>query len=177
MLTITPIIDNPLTGESVLVSDPHRLKHPWNGQVEPPQSVFPPEHDPDCYLCSGNERASGQNNGKYEHTKIFPNDYASVIPPPGPVARATSHPLLASEPVVGACDVLIFHPRHDLTLARLSLEDIARIVEEWAGVYRRRGSQEAIKYVLIFEVAHLFLGARTQSPDSNLEQGDHDGVL
>ena len=32
---------------------------------------------------------------------------------------------LSSEPVVGACDVLIFHPRHDLTLARLSPEDIS----------------------------------------------------
>lgn len=159
MLMTIPIIDNPLTGESVLVSDPHRMKHPWNGQVEPPESVFLPEHDPDCYLCSGNERASGRNNGKYEHTKVFPNDYASVIPPPGPVARATPpHPLLDSEPVVGSCDVLIFHPRHDLTFARLSLEDIARIVEEWAGVYRRRGSQGAIKYVQMFEVTRFSFG-------------------
>lgn len=136
------------------------MTHPWNGQVEPPESVFLPEHDPDCYLCSGNERTSGQNNGKYEHTKVFPNDYASVLPPPAPVARVTPHPLLASEPVVGACDVLIFHPRHDLTIARLSLDDIARIIDEWASVYKRRGSQGVVKYVLIFEVAsaHFFLG-------------------
>ena len=122
--------------------------------------MFLPEHDPDCYLCSGNERTSGQNNGKYEHTKVFPNDYASVLPPPAPVARVTPHPLLASEPVVGACDVLIFHPRHDLTIARLSLDDIARIIDEWASVYKRRGSQGVVKYVLIFEVAsaHFFLG-------------------
>lgn len=164
---------NPLTGECVLVSDPHRLKHPWNGQVEPPQSVFLPEHDPDCFLCSGNERASGQSNGMYQHTKVFPNDYASVLPPPGPVARATPHPLLASEPVVGTCDVLIFHPRHDLTFARLSLEDIARIVGEWAGVYRRRGSQEAIKYVQIFENKGIMMGCSNPHPHGQIWSLNH----
>jgi UDPglucose--hexose-1-phosphate uridylyltransferase len=73
-------VDNPLIGDWILVSDPHRMKHPWNGQVEPPQSVFLTEHDPNCYLCPGNQRASGQQNGDYAHTKLFPNDYASVIP-------------------------------------------------------------------------------------------------
>jgi len=151
------LVDNPLTGECVLVSDPHRMKHPWNGQVEPPQSVLLPAHDPDCYLCPGNQRASGQKNGEYEHTKVFPNDYASVLPPPHPIMRSAPHPLLASEPVVGACDVLVFHPRHDLTLARLSLEDITRIVKEWVSVYKHRGSQESIRYVQIFEVLFFFL--------------------
>jgi UDPglucose--hexose-1-phosphate uridylyltransferase len=154
---IIVFVDNPLTGDWILVSDPHRMKHPWNGQVELPQSESLPEHDPNCHLCPGNQRANGQQNGYYEHTKLFPNDYASVIPPPRPLNCATLHPLLASEPVVGACDVLVFHPRHDLTLARLSLEDIARIVDEWISVYKRRGSQESIKYVQIFEVGYYIL--------------------
>jgi UDPglucose--hexose-1-phosphate uridylyltransferase len=162
---IIVLVDNPLTGDWTLVSDPHRMKHPWNGQVEPPQSVSSPEHDPNCYLCPENQRANGQQHGYYEYTKLFPNDYASVIPPPHPVNRATPHPLLASEPVVGACDVLVFHPRHDLTLARLSLEDIARIVDEWICVYKRRGSQESIKYVQIFEVGYSFNKFRVETND------------
>ena len=153
---ITILVDNPLTGDWIVVSDPHRMNHPWNGQVEPPQSVSLPEHDPNCYLCPGNQRANGEQNGYYKYTKLFSNDYASVNPPPHPINRAAPHPWLASEPVVGACDVLVFHPRHDLTLARLSLEDIARIVDEWISVYKRRGSQESIKYVQIFEVGYSF---------------------
>jgi UDPglucose--hexose-1-phosphate uridylyltransferase len=173
-------VDNPLIGDWILVSDPHRMKHPWNGQVEPPQSAFLPEHDPNCYLCPGNQRASGQQNGDYVHTMLFPNDFASVNPPPHPVKNcATSHPLLASEPVIGACDVLVFHPRHDLTLARLSLEDIARIVDEWISAYKRRGSQESIKYVQIFEVGYSFqeiprLGTNKVAIS---EQRCHDGML
>jgi len=127
-------LDHPLTGDWILVSDPHHMKHPWNGQVEPPQSEFLPEHDPTCFLRPGNQRASRQQNEDHEHTKLFPNDYASVIPPPHPVDRARPHPLLACEPMVGPCDVLIFHPRHDLTLPRLALKDIARIVDEWISI-------------------------------------------
>ena len=44
------------------------------------------------------------------------------------------------QPVDGQCDVLAFHPRHDLTLARLPLVDIARIMNEWIAVYKRRGT-------------------------------------
>ena len=52
---------NPLTGEWILVS-PHRLKRPWQGQVEklPPETR--PAHDPGCYLCPGNRRAEGRAN-------------------------------------------------------------------------------------------------------------------
>ena len=82
----------------------------------------------------------------------FENDFAAVLPPPGPIAPMISHPLLTTEPVQGGCDVLCFHPRHDLTLARLEVEAIEKIIEEWTRVYLRRGRQEGIKYVQIFEV-------------------------
>jgi UDPglucose--hexose-1-phosphate uridylyltransferase len=82
----------------------------------------------------------------------FVNDFAAVLPPPGPIALAASHPLLTTQPVDGQCDVIAYHPRHDLTLARLSVKDVSRIVEEWITIYNRRGTQEGIKYVQIFEV-------------------------
>ena len=87
---------------------------------------------------------------------VFANDYAAVLPPPGPIAPAAPHPLLTTQPVDGQCDVLAFHPQHDLTLARLAVKDIARIVDEWIAVYKRRGAQEGIKYVQIFEVSAFF---------------------
>jgi UDPglucose--hexose-1-phosphate uridylyltransferase len=143
--------DNPLTDEYVLVS-PHRTKRPWLGQTEPPQPSTLPEYDPQCYLCPGNARAGGQQNPVYSHTTTFENDYAAVLPPPGPTAPSAPHPLLQTEPVQGGCDVLIFHPRHDLTLARLATLDIEHIIDEWINVYHKRGMQEGVKYVQIFEV-------------------------
>lgn len=130
----------------------YRTKRPWLGQTEPPQPTKLAEYDKDCYLCPGNARAGGQTNDAYTSTMVFENDFAAVLPPPGPVPPAAPHPLLTTEPVQGGCDVIVFHPRHDLTLARLSQADIVKIVDEWIAVYKARGRQEGVEYVQIFEV-------------------------
>ncbi|KII88820.1 hypothetical protein PLICRDRAFT_639170 [Plicaturopsis crispa FD-325 SS-3] len=154
---------NPLTNEHVLVS-PHRMKRPWLGQTEKPQAVDLPEYDPACYLCPGNTRSGGQKNDAYEHTMLFENDFAAILPPPGPLPPPAPHPLLATEPVQGGCDVLIFHPRHDLTLARLPLPAIERIIEEWISVYLKRSSEEIVKYVQIFENKGSIMGCSNPHP-------------
>ena len=69
-----------------------------------------------------------------------------------PEAPPAPHHLLTTEPVGGGCDVLIFHPRHDLTIPRLPLQDVERIIEEWIKIYVKRGSEDGIKHVQIFEV-------------------------
>ena len=166
---------NPLTGEYVLVS-PHRTKRPWLGQTEPPQQASLAEYDPKCYLCPGNTRAGGLQNDKYEHTMVFENDFAAVLPPPGPAAPAAPHPLLTTEPVQGGCDVICFHPRHDLTLARLPVPDIQRIIDEWCSIYKKRGSQEDIKYVQIFEVRGMFYNLHSTAQHTP-EQRSHHGML
>lgn len=83
---------------------------------------------------------------------VFENDYPAILPPPGPAAPSVAHPLLTAEPIQGACDVVCFHPRHDLSLPTLSLDDVVKIVEEWTRVYVLRGAQSGIEYVQIFEV-------------------------
>lgn len=141
------------------------MKRPWQGQTEPPQPLNLPQYDPKCYLCPGNQRAGGAQNPDYEQIFVFENDYAAVLPPPGPVAPPAPHPLLKTEPVQGSCDVLTFHRRHDLTLARLPLSDIEKVIEEWCKVYKKRGTQEGIGYVQIFEVRPCIISLRD---DSNL---------
>lgn len=56
----------------------------------------------------------------------------------------------------GGCDVICFHPRHDLTLARLPIPDIRKVIDEWTRIYLKRGREEGINYVQIFEVPILF---------------------
>lgn len=150
----TPL-DNPLTNGHVLVS-PHRTKRPWLGQTEPPAPSNLPKHDQNCYLCPRNTRANGAINDDYKTTMTFENDYAAVLPPPGLVPPPALHPLLTTEPIQGGCDVVCFHPRHDLSLPTLKVDDIVKIVEEWTRIYHRWGSQDGIKYVQIFEVHTIF---------------------
>lgn len=143
---------NPLTGEYILVS-PHRARRPWLGQVEPPQPLSLPSYDPACYLCPGNSRAGGTANPPYESTFTFENDFAAISPPPIPEAPEPLHHLLAMKSVHGRCDVVIFHPRHDLTIAHLEKEDIMKIIAEWKRIYSQRSVEDGIQYVQIFEVS------------------------
>lgn len=60
--------------------------------------------------------------------------------------------MLTLQPVHGTCDVIVFHARHNLTLAQLDPSDIERVIDEWIRIYRMRGEQDGVKYVQIFEV-------------------------
>lgn len=155
-ISSSPPADNPLTNTHVLVS-PHRTSRPWLGQVEPPAPSNLPRYDKSCYLCPGNARANGSINEDYTATMVFENDYAAVLPPPGPAAPAAPHPLLTTEPIQGACDVVCFHPRHDLSLPTLRTDDIVTIVQEWTRIYHHRGTQDGIEYVQIFEAGRSLI--------------------
>src|SRR3974390_20988 len=121
---------NPLLGQWVLVS-PHRTKRPWLGQVERAPKEDRPRHDPQCYLCPGNKRAGDAVNPKYEHTFVFVNDFSALLPDT-PSDSPPAAPLLRTEPVRGECRVICFSPRHDLTLAQMSVPQIRRVVDVWA---------------------------------------------
>ncbi|KAF8078203.1 galactose-1-phosphate uridyl transferase [Lyophyllum atratum] len=158
---------NPLTNEHVLVS-PHRTKRPWLGQTEAPQIIDLPQYDPACYLCPGNTRSSGQKNPIYNRTHSFVNDFSAVLPGPAPPAPTALHPLLTTTSIHGACDVVIFHPRHDLTLARLAIPDVEEVVKEWIRIYKQRGAQEGIKYVQIFENKGAIMGCSNPHPHGQI---------
>lgn len=69
---------NPLTGQWILVS-PHRAKRPWQGAQETPSKQVLPTHDPDCFLCAGNTRVTGDKNPDYTGTYVFTNDFAALM--------------------------------------------------------------------------------------------------
>ncbi|WRT67198.1 galactose-1-phosphate uridylyltransferase [Kwoniella shivajii] len=163
---------NPLTGKHVLVS-PHRTKRPWKGQTEEPVIASLPSYDKECNLCPGNERSGGFTNPKYDDTFTFPNDYPALLPESLPTIVPSSNPspidsLFQNQPVRGRCKVICFHPRHDLTLARMVPSEIERIIEEWKRVYVDEGEQLRKEgdegYVQIFENRGAMMGASAPHP-------------
>lgn len=153
---------NPLTGEWILVS-PHRTERPWQGQVEETQRVEQPAFDPDCYLCPGNARAGGVRNPEYTETFVFDNDYAALRPdtPGGGVHEGE---LIVAESERGICRVVCFSPRHDLTIARMSVAEIRQVVETWVGQYQELGALPFINWVQIFENRGALMGASNPHP-------------
>jgi UDPglucose--hexose-1-phosphate uridylyltransferase len=153
---------NPLTREWVLVS-PHRTQRPWQGQTE--RAAWPTEHayDPDCYLCPGNTRANGETNPHYPHTLVFTNDFPALqIEADG--GGFDKQGLIVAEPERGLCKVVCFSPRHDLTLARMSVAEIEPVVKVWSDEYRALGALDAISWVQIFENRGAAMGASNPHP-------------
>jgi len=155
---------NPLTGEWVLVS-PHRTRRPWQGAVEKPAPVNRPKYDPDCYLCPGNQRAGGVANPKFASTFVFENDFAALkVDAPAFHYDAQQKGLLVAEGEPGICRVMCFSPRHDLTLASMSREEIEETVRTWTLQFKELGAMEPVRHVQIFENRGEMMGASNPHP-------------
>jgi UDPglucose--hexose-1-phosphate uridylyltransferase len=157
---------NPLTQEWVLVS-PHRTQRPWQGQVEaaPPEASVP--YDPNCYLCPGNARAGGVKNPGYEGTFVFENDFAALRAdtPPGELRERE---LLLARSESGQCRVVCFAPRHDLTLARMSVPEIRPVINTWCDEFSSLGSQTNVRAIHIFENRGAQMGCSNPHPHGQI---------
>jgi UDPglucose--hexose-1-phosphate uridylyltransferase len=153
---------NPLTREWVLVS-PQRTDRPWQGQLEEDSAPRPPVYDPECYLCPGNTRADGKRNAKYTGTFIFDNDFAA-LQSDTIEARLNEGGLLVAETERGACRVVCFSPRHDLTVASMSVAEIRQVVDTWVVQHEQLGAIPFINWVQIFENRGAMMGASNPHP-------------
>ncbi|NXV97196.1 GALT uridylyltransferase, partial [Calonectris borealis] len=121
---------NPLRDDWVLVSA-HRVKRPWQGQLEKPPPEDVPRWDPNNPLCPGATRANGEVNPQYEGTFVFPNDFPA-LQPDAPEPGDSDHPLFRAAAARGVCKVMCFHPWSDLTLPLMSLSEIRAVIDAWA---------------------------------------------
>ncbi len=159
---------NPLKREWVLVS-PHRTQRPWQGQVEKPATPAAVAYDPECYLCPGNARAGAARTDKYTSTYVFENDFAALKPDaPRFFDDEKEKGLLVAEGESGVCRVICFSPRHDLTLAKMTVEGIRQVVDVWDEQCRELGAREEISYVQVFENRGAMMGASNPHPHGQI---------
>src|ERR1700758_1505224 len=153
---------NPLTREWVLVS-PHRATRPWQGKLERIPAGTQAAYDPHCYLCPGNSRAGGIRNPPYSSTFVFDNDFPALLPDSGHY-ELDEDGLIVGRTERGICRVVCFSPRHDLTIPRMKVEEICRVVQVWAEQYRELGSVPWIRHVQIFENRGEVMGPSNPHP-------------
>jgi UDPglucose--hexose-1-phosphate uridylyltransferase len=159
---------NPLKREWVLVS-PHRTQRPWQGQTETEAATVALQYDPTCYLCPGNLRAGGVRTEKYTSTYVFENDFAALkLDAPQFSSDEGGKGLLVAEGESGVCRVICFSPRHDLTLAKMSIPEIGAVVEVWTEQCVELGSRGDIGYVQIFENRGAMMGASNPHPHGQI---------
>ncbi len=153
---------NPLLREWVLVS-PHRTARPWQGKVEKNSAPAQVQYDPECYLCPGNSRAGGVRNPPYKSTFAFNNDYPALLPDL-PSSPAKTDSLLIATPESGVCRVVCFSPRHDLTIARMSQQELLPVIDTWAEEMSSLEAITWIRYIQIFENRGALMGASNPHP-------------
>ena len=150
---------NPLNGEWVLVS-PHRAKRPWQGQEDAPDVAVRAAHDPDCYLCPGNARVTGEVNPNYAGTFVFQNDFAALAPDtPAPDG---GDPLLISAGAQGESRVICFSPHHSKSLPELPVAAIRGVIDCWCDQAADLGARYA--NVQVFENKGAMMGCSNPHP-------------
>lgn len=159
---------NPLADQWILVS-PHRTKRPWQGQQENAAQEQKPAYDPECYLCPGNARISGEVNPQYTKPYVFTNDFSAMLPDT-PAFRDNSHPLFQTHSVRGTSRVICFSPNHAQTLPELSVEQIGDVIALWQAQCRELGATYC--WVQIFENKGTIMGCSNPHPHGQIWAGD-----
>lgn len=157
---------NILTGEWVQIS-PNRTQRPWQGKEEKQGKLQKPEHDQNCYLCPGNERAGGVKNPKYSSTFAFDNDFSALLSDTDS-AGLNHKNLFVANTERGICRVICFSPCHDLTLPEMDIGQIRNVVDVWVDEYRELGSKPFINYVQIFENKGEMMGCSNPHPHGQI---------
>ena len=163
---------NALTGEWVTVS-PQRAQRPWQGEERRASGSSGVTYDPECYLCPGNTRASGNVNAPYTAPWAFDNDFPAVGAhlEAGSAAVDATDPgepsaLLRSEPVAGRCRVLCYHPDHSKTLADMTEQEALAVVQLWdseVGALR-----QSHQWVQVFENRGEMMGCSNAHPHGQI---------
>ncbi|WP_330924913.1 galactose-1-phosphate uridylyltransferase [Candidatus Sororendozoicomonas aggregata] len=154
---------NPLTGDWILVS-PHRAKRPWQGQVEKTAPSDRRAHNPECYLCPGNTRVTGDKNPDYTKPFVFKNDFPALLTDTPDTNNSSG--LFKTSGACGEARVICFSPDHSKTLPLLSREEIRDVVDVWAEQTEDLGKR--YPWVQLFENKGAAMGCSNPHPHGQI---------
>ena len=153
---------HPLREEWVIVAA-HRQERPWHGERVGREILPLPPYVEDCYFCPGNRRVSGARNPQYRDVFVFDNDHPCVGPN-APIDLDAPPAPFRNRPATGLARILCYSPRHDVTLAELSIEEIDKVLAEIAGQYTELGARREVEHVLVFENKGEVVGVSNPHP-------------
>ena len=98
---------------------------------------------------------------------VFDNRFPSLtLDPPIPAVAGTD--LTPVVPATGACEVIVYTPDHDATMASIPLERIRLLVDTWAERTLDLGADERIAHVFPFENRGQAIGVTLDHPHGQL---------
>ena len=157
---------HPLREEWVIVAA-HRQARPWLGQAVEAREQRPASYVADCYLCPGNARVSGAANPQYSGVYVFDNDHPCVGPD-APLMPPTPPAPYRVRRADGIARVICYSPRHDLTMAEMSVAEIETIIVTWQQQTVDLGARPEVAQVLIFENKGEVVGVSNPHPHGQI---------
>lgn len=153
----------------------HRNSRPWTTAANELVAKAAPAYDPNCYLCPGNARIHGTQNPEYQDIYIFDNDHP-VVGVHAPLIteneQLSSNGLYRREAASGIARVICYDPRHNVTLAEVTVEQVAKVFAAWRAQTREMYENPAICHVLIFENKGELCGVSNPHPHCQLYATD-----
>ena len=94
---------------------------------------------------------------------VFENRFPSLRPTPDEPS-VTGTDLAPVRPSFGICEVVVYTPRHDATLADATTEHLERLIAVWAHRTVELGALDGIEYVFVFENKGEAIGVTLNHP-------------
>ncbi|MBA2493757.1 MAG: galactose-1-phosphate uridylyltransferase [Acidobacteria bacterium] len=98
---------------------------------------------------------------------VFENKFPSLSPnPPEPAIESTE--LYPVEKSFGECEVVVYTPNHNSTLAAEPVEQIYKLVQVWTDRFRELSKLDFVRYVFIFENKGEAIGVTLHHPHGQI---------
>jgi UDPglucose--hexose-1-phosphate uridylyltransferase len=94
---------------------------------------------------------------------VFENRFPSLRPHPPPPAVLGSD-LYAVAPALGVCEVVVYTPEHETSLASLPVPAIEELIWVWRDRYAELSAREEVRYVYLFENRGYAVGVTLHHP-------------
>jgi UDPglucose--hexose-1-phosphate uridylyltransferase len=121
----------------------------------------PAEYCPLCPTASADAFATEIPSPTYEIV-AFENLFPSFRPDAPAVADES--PLTVRARAQGACEVIVYSPQHEATLASLPRAQVRRLIDVWADRYAELAARPEVAYVFIFENRGKEIGVTLTHP-------------
>jgi len=97
---------------------------------------------------------------------IYPNDFPAFSLDSAPFSEPAG--LFAKTGARGACDVVIYHPQHNLAPSQLSVEHWGKVVDIWIRRHQELAVEPDIQYVYVFENTGEAIGVTMPHPHGQI---------
>ncbi|HEX2221403.1 MAG TPA: galactose-1-phosphate uridylyltransferase [Candidatus Limnocylindria bacterium] len=146
---------NPLLGEWVITAT-----HRQDRTFLPPRDY--------CPLCPTRPGGVPTEIGREDFEIVsFENRFPSLRREP-PVPAVDGTELTPVRPAAGVCEVVVYTPEHDATLAGASLARIERLIAVWAHRTVELGARAEVAYVFVFENKGEVIGVTLHHPHGQI---------